>query len=79
MESQKVCTHLKSRESLYTCPHIHFYREMKGLLYFEITLESREYSWRERVHERLLHPVVCGANFTHLQACHQFTLQTQTF
>jgi hypothetical protein len=43
-ESPKVYTHLKSCESLYTCPRAPFYREAKGLLYPEITLESREYS-----------------------------------
>jgi hypothetical protein len=35
---------LQSRESLYTCPRTPFYRETKGLLHSEITLESREYS-----------------------------------
>jgi hypothetical protein len=37
--------------------------ETKGLLHFEITLESREYSSCEHVHECLLHIVICGANF----------------
>jgi hypothetical protein len=35
---------LKSCESLYTCPCAPFYRETKGLLHSETTLESREYS-----------------------------------
>jgi hypothetical protein len=47
-----------------------FYRETKGLLHSEIALESREYSLCEHVHECLLHPVICGANFIHLQVCH---------
>jgi hypothetical protein len=48
-ESPKVCTRLKSCESLYTCPRAPFYKETKGLLHFEIVLESREYSWCEHV------------------------------
>jgi hypothetical protein len=43
-ESPKDCSRLKSCESLYTCPHAPFYREMKGLLHSENTLESKEYS-----------------------------------
>jgi hypothetical protein len=43
-ESPKVCTRLKSCESLYTCPRAPFYRETKGLLHSEITLKSRECS-----------------------------------
>jgi hypothetical protein len=43
-ESPKACTRLKSCESLYTCPRAPFYRETKGLLHSEITLESKEYS-----------------------------------
>jgi hypothetical protein len=43
-ESPKACAHLKSRESLYTCLRAPFYREMKGLLHSDITLESKEYS-----------------------------------
>jgi hypothetical protein len=39
-ESPKACTCLKSRESLYTCPRAPFYRETKGLLHSETTLES---------------------------------------
>jgi hypothetical protein len=42
-ESPKVCTHLKSCEPLYTCPRAPFYRETKGLLHSENTLESKEY------------------------------------
>jgi hypothetical protein len=34
---------LQSCESLYTCPRTPFYRDTKGLLHSEITLESREY------------------------------------
>jgi hypothetical protein len=34
----------KSCESLYTFPHTPFYRETKGVLHSENTLESREYS-----------------------------------
>jgi hypothetical protein len=43
-ESPKARTRLKSCEPLYTCPRAPFYWETKGLLYSEITLESREYS-----------------------------------
>jgi hypothetical protein len=42
-KSPKNCSRLKSCESLYTCPRAPFYREAKGLLYFENTLESKEY------------------------------------
>jgi hypothetical protein len=69
-ESPKACPHLKSCESLYTCPCAPFYRETKGILHSENTLESREYSQCEHVHKRLLHPVIYGANFIYLQACH---------
>jgi hypothetical protein len=69
-ESPKACARLKSCESLYMCPRAPFYRETKGLLHFEITLESKEYSWCEHIQECLLHPVICGANSTHLEACH---------
>jgi hypothetical protein len=31
-------------ESVYTCPRTPFYREMKGLLHSQNTLELREYS-----------------------------------
>jgi hypothetical protein len=31
----------------------------------ENTLGFREYSWCEHVHECLLHPVICGADFIH--------------
>jgi hypothetical protein len=34
---------LQSCEPLYTCPRTPFYRDTKGLLHSEITLESREY------------------------------------
>jgi hypothetical protein len=40
-ESMKTSTHLKSCESLYTCPRTPFYRETKGLFHSKITLESR--------------------------------------
>jgi hypothetical protein len=40
----KGCSCLKSSESLYTCPRAPFYRETKGLLHSENTLESKEYS-----------------------------------
>jgi hypothetical protein len=43
-ESPKANAHLKSYESLYTCPRAPFYRKTKGLLHSENTLESREYS-----------------------------------
>jgi hypothetical protein len=43
-ESPKACPRLKSCESLYMCPSAPFYRETKGLLHSEITLESKEYS-----------------------------------
>jgi hypothetical protein len=43
-ESPKDCSSLKSCESLYTCPRAPFYREMKGLLHSENTLELKEYS-----------------------------------
>jgi hypothetical protein len=74
-ESPKVCTHLKTCESLYTCPSTPFYRETKGLLYSENTLEYREYSQCEHVHKRLLHLVIYGANFIYLQACHSSHLK----
>jgi hypothetical protein len=69
-ESPKVCTRLKSCEPLYTCPCAPFYRETNGLLHSDNTLESREYSQCEHAHERLLHPVIYGANFVYLQAWH---------
>jgi hypothetical protein len=68
-ESSKACACLKSCESLYTCPRAPLYRETKGLLHSKITLKSKEYSKCEYVQECLLHPVICGANFIHLQAC----------
>jgi hypothetical protein len=43
-ESPNDCSCLKSCESFYTCPRAPFYREAKGLLHSENTLESREYS-----------------------------------
>jgi hypothetical protein len=43
-ESPKDCSCIKSCESFYTCPHAPFYRETKGLLHSESTLESKEYS-----------------------------------
>jgi hypothetical protein len=43
-ESPRDCSRLKSCESLYTCPRTPFYRETKGLLHSENTLESKEYS-----------------------------------
>jgi hypothetical protein len=45
-------------------------REVKGLLHSEITLESKEYSKCEHVHECLLHPVIWGTNYIYLQAGH---------
>jgi hypothetical protein len=42
-ESPKNCSSLKSCESFYTCPHTPFYRETKGLLHSENTLELKEY------------------------------------
>jgi hypothetical protein len=69
-ESPKACTRLKSRESFYTCPRAPFYRETKRLLHSKNTLKTKEYSQCEHVHERLLHPVICGADFIHLQPCH---------
>jgi hypothetical protein len=78
-KSPKVCSRLKSCESLYTCPRAPFYRETKRLLHSEITLESMEYPKCEHVHERLLHPVICGTNFIYLQTSHSFTPWTRTF
>jgi hypothetical protein len=43
-ESPKDCSSLKSCESFSTCPRAPFYRETKGLLHSESTLESKEYS-----------------------------------
>jgi hypothetical protein len=43
-KSPKNRSSLKSRESLYTCHHAPFYRETKGLLHSENTLELKEYS-----------------------------------
>jgi hypothetical protein len=42
--SPKNCSCLKSCESFYTCPHAPFYRETKGLLHSDNTLELKEYS-----------------------------------
>jgi hypothetical protein len=52
-ESLKACPRLKSCEYFYTCPRALFYRKMNGLLHSENTLESREYSWCEHVHDCL--------------------------
>jgi hypothetical protein len=41
-ESPKDCSCLKSCESLCTCPRAPFYREAKGFLHSENTLESKE-------------------------------------
>jgi hypothetical protein len=62
-ESPKNCSNLKSCESFYTCPCAPFYRETKGLLHSESTLESKEYFQCQHIHECLLHLI-------HLQACH---------
>jgi hypothetical protein len=43
-ESPKVYTHLKSCESLYTCPRAPFIGRRRDFLHSENTLESREYS-----------------------------------
>jgi hypothetical protein len=43
-ESPKTAHASKVVKSLYTCPHAPFYRETKGLLHSENTLESKEYS-----------------------------------
>jgi hypothetical protein len=43
-ESPKYCSYLKNCEPFYTCPRAPFYRETKGLLHSENTLESKEYS-----------------------------------
>jgi hypothetical protein len=43
-ESPKDCSCLKSCESPYTRPRAPFYRETKGLLHSESTLESKECS-----------------------------------
>jgi hypothetical protein len=42
--SPKDCSSFKSCESFYTCPHVPFYRETKGLLHSDNTLELKEYS-----------------------------------
>jgi hypothetical protein len=42
-ESPKDCSRLKSCVSFYTCPRAPFYRETKGLLHSESTLESKKY------------------------------------
>jgi hypothetical protein len=42
--SPRNCSCLKSCESSYTCPHAPFYRETKGLLHSDNTLELKEYS-----------------------------------
>jgi hypothetical protein len=41
--SPKDCLCPKSCESFYTCPHVPFYRETKGLLHPDNTLELKEY------------------------------------
>jgi hypothetical protein len=43
-ESPKDCSNLKSSDRPYMRPRAPFYREMKGLLHSESTLESKEYS-----------------------------------
>jgi hypothetical protein len=43
-ESPKDCSSFKSCEYSYTCPRAPFYRETKGLLHSENTLELKEYS-----------------------------------
>jgi hypothetical protein len=40
-ESPKDCSCLKSCDPFYMCPRAPFYREMKGLLHSESTLESK--------------------------------------
>jgi hypothetical protein len=72
-KTPKVCTLLKSCEPLYTCSRAPFYIEMKRLLHSEITLGTKEYFKWEHVHECLLHPVICGANFIHLETNNSFT------
>jgi hypothetical protein len=62
-ESPKNSSNLKSCESFYTCLCAPFYRETKGFLHSKSTLESKEYSQCEHIHECLLHLI-------HLQACH---------
>jgi hypothetical protein len=52
----------------YMCPWNPFYRETKGFLHSDNTLESKEYSRCEHVQECPLHSVICGANFTFLHA-----------
>jgi hypothetical protein len=53
---------LKSCEPLYTCTPAPFYKKTNGLLHYDITLGSKEYSKWENVHESLLHPVIYRAN-----------------
>jgi hypothetical protein len=43
-ESPTYCLSFQSCESIYTCPRAPFYRETKGLLHSENTLELKEYS-----------------------------------
>jgi hypothetical protein len=47
--------------ALYTFPRAPFYRETKGLLHFESTLESKKYSQCEHVHECLSLPIYLQA------------------
>jgi hypothetical protein len=47
-----------------------FIGRRRDFLHSETTLESREYSWCEHVHECLLHPMIYEANFIYLQDCH---------
>jgi hypothetical protein len=61
--SPKDYSCLKSCESFYTCPHAPFYRETKGLLHSDNTLELKEYSQCEHIHKCLFHLI-------HLQAYH---------
>jgi hypothetical protein len=82
MKGQGIPESLNSPQKLWIPLHVSltpFYREAKGLLHSEITLESKEYSKCEHVQECPLHPVICGTNFAYLQACPLFTLQTRTF
>jgi hypothetical protein len=54
---------LKSCESFYTCPYAPFYKETKGLLHSDNTLDLKEYSQCEHIHKCLLHLI-------YLQVCH---------
>jgi hypothetical protein len=68
--SPRNCSCLKSCESSYTCPHTPFYRETKGLLHSDNTLELKDYSQCEHTHKCLFTSHI----FTRLPLVHTLNL-----